>query len=278
MLLKRSLAVLSALAALLLGLEKVGVFRLVPAGDVGFRAVAERLRDGREALLLHSDVGDLSCWIRLVVRLGAASSGGWEASMSSGEALAVFVENVDATHERVSISKAPDAQKQDPFTWRAGSPVRVVRTGAPTGPLTLSDWAVYATTQPSDTARKALIRTWWTRISWVLLVLALGGAALTAWPKREEPQAVGSLALVRSIVSTIEGTDAEQTALLRRFLTKVLLEGVPVREALDALNIPSTPYHVRPQFRGRARRVFLDRVSTVKQDLDALGERLNVHV
>lgn len=110
----------------------------------------------------------------------------------------------------------------------------------------------------------------------MLLALALVGAAITAWPK-EEPQVAGSVVLVRAIVSTIDGTDAEQTAQPRAFLKKVLLDGVPVREALDALKIPSTPYRIRPQFVARTRRIFLDRISTVKQDLDALADRLDAH-
>jgi hypothetical protein len=272
---KRILLALSAVAAVLLG---VGVLQLLPAGDVGFRAVSTRLADGRDALLLYSDAGDLSCWIRLVVRSNANTPGGWEASISSGEALAVFAQGADATQEEVSIANAPDPQKQEPFIWRAGSPVTLVRTGVATGRLALADWAVYPTTQPSDTASKALRRTWLTRGYWIVLVVALIGAATKAWLQKEEPQVVGSLALVRSIISTIEGPDPKQTPLLRQFLKKVLLEGVPSREALDALKIPLTPYHVRYQFWGRASRIFLERVSIVKQDLDAVGNRLNVHV
>jgi hypothetical protein len=273
---RRVLLVVSAVAAVLLGLEKVGVFRFVPPGDVGFRALPEVLPDGRQALVLHSDVGDLTCWIRLVVGSDTAASGPWEASISSGETLVVAAQAMGAA-QQLSISKPPDPQRQEPFVWRTGSQIRVVRNGPSSDPIRLDDWAVYATTQPSDTASKALLRTWWTRGSWVMLILALVGAGLAAWPKAETPQIAGSVALVRSIVSTVDGTDAADTDQARAFLRKVLLEGVPVREALDALRLPTTPYRIRPQFVARARRIFLDRIFTVKQDLDALGDRLDGH-
>jgi hypothetical protein len=79
MLLRRIVLVLAAVAAILLSLEKVDVFRIVPAGAVGFQATTERQSDGREALLLHSDVGDLSC---RRIAFGRSSSPGPVASFS----------------------------------------------------------------------------------------------------------------------------------------------------------------------------------------------------
>lgn len=271
--LRRTVLVLSAIAAVFLGLEKVGVFQFAPPGDVGFQATTERLPDGRPALVLDSDIGDLSCWLHLVVRWNGPDSGGFDASIASGESLVVEAQRIGDGEWALSISKGPNSAQRDPFLWRAGLPVRVVLSGPASGPLILQDWIVNATAQPSDSRDKARWRNWWTWFSWVLLTLAIIGAAVTAWP-RPELEAATSLALVRSIVSSVEGDDAQHTTRVRIFLRKVLLESVPVREALDALKIPSTPFRTRPQFVARARRVFLDRIAAVKAELDAFGERL----
>ncbi len=275
---RRIILVLSAVAALLLGLEKVGVFQFVPAGDVGFEWTAQRLPDGRATLVLRSDAGDLSCWIRLVIRWVGPDSGEFDVSISSGEPLVVSLENIGAAQREVGISKAPDPQQRTPFVWRAGLPIQLVLNGPSSGTLMLEDWSVHAVAQPSDSRAKAQWRTWWTRCSWVLLAFAIIGAAVTAWPRKEEPEVATSLTLVRTIVSTITGSDPQQTVQLRSFLRKVLLESVPVREALDALKIPSSPYRTRPQFVARARRVFLDRITAVKTELDSFGDRLNAHL
>ena len=276
--LRRTVLVLSAVAVVLLGLEKVGVFEFVPRGDVRFQATAQREPDGRAALLLRSDAGELSCWLSLIVRWDGPDAEEFEASIPSGEALVVTAENVGVSRRWVSISKAPDPQKRTPFTWAAGLPVRLVRIGPASGSLLIEDWTVHSTTQPSDSRDKARLRAWWTKASWVMIVLASIGAAVTAWPKKEEPPVASAVSLVRTIISGIDGVDENETTQLRTFLKKVLLESVPVQEALDALRIPSNPYRVRPQFVARARRVFLERISAVKGELDAFGQRLNVQL
>jgi hypothetical protein len=172
----------------------------------------------------------------------------------------------------IAISKGPDPVVREPFVWRAGLPILIVSL-SPGIDLTLEDWLVHASTQPSDSRAKARLRWHWTWLSWTLLALALTGTAVSAWRRPEAPTATGRV-LVQAIVKSVTGKTPEQTAQLRGFLQQILLESVPVQEALDGLKIPTTPAWVRAQFVARARRVFLARIAAVKAELDAFGARL----
>lgn len=51
--------------------------------------------------------------------------------------------------------------------------------------IAILDRAVYPHDQPSDSDAKASHRWWWTRVSSVLLAVALIGTGVTAWGERE---------------------------------------------------------------------------------------------
>jgi hypothetical protein len=269
---RRIILVASAVAALLLGLEKIGVFHLLPPGDVNFRSSTERLPDGREALVMTSDAGDLSCWLQVVVRVEGQTTQDFQASIASGEQIVVDVDVSGGPRRSLAISKAPNASLREPFLWRSGLPIRLTPS-APGGKLTLEDWVVHSSAQPSDSRDKSWWRTRWTWASWILLALAVLGAAVTAWPRTEPVLGTGH-ALVKAIVESVTSSSPEQSARLRTFLRQVLLESVGVQEALDGLAIPSSPAWVRAQFVARARSVFLARIAAVKAELDAYGNRL----
>lgn len=117
------------------------------------------------------------------------------------------------------------------------------------------------------------MRTRWTWASWVLLFVTLAGGGLAAWPKKDG-RVASSRALIEGVVAGLKGKSKEQTELIGGLLRQVLLESVPVEEALDTLKLPSSPKWIRQQLVARARHLFLERVSTLKSELDDYVQRL----
>ena len=270
---RRILLTLAAVAAVLLTLEKVGVFELVPGANLRFHWSPLTLADGRSALAMRSDVGDIAAWMQLVVGWNGPDIGTFTASIPGGDPLAVDVQAAGPSRRHISISKAPSPPQGTPFSWRAGVPLELAHSSGEVGPLVVEDWIIYPSTQASDSATKARLRRIWTVISWVLLAISVAGVAITTWSEKEE-SLVMPVALVRSIVGSVEGVNATETKQLRSFLSKVLIRGATVNEALDSLAIPRKPFYMRPRFQARARRVFLDRIDAVKAELDDFGARL----
>lgn len=163
---RRILLVVSAVATFVLLLEKVGAYQIVPGGDLHLQSqpLADAARPG---LSLRNDAGNLTCWIRLVVRAdrGQPTFGvpSW-----SGDPLTIVPRALGTNLHEVKISKQPNPPDGVPFLWRAGLPLDLETLGSPGVPITLEDWVVFPNNQPSDTRAKAQGRWWWTRISWGL--------------------------------------------------------------------------------------------------------------
>ena len=239
---RRIVVTLSAVAAVLLGLEKVGIVELVPGGDVRFEW-STSVAPHTQAITMRSDAGDVTGWIEVVVPLDLQETGSYTAALVGGDPLAVTPTRQTATLLSLAISKAPAPPLGVPFTWRTGLPVVLTHTGARQQPLVLKDWLVHQSDRPRDSAGKAQWRRVWTVVSWMLLVLSIVGVALAAWTKEHEPSATPIL-LVQTIAASIEGQNPADTTKLRTFLELVLLRGVTVNEALDKLEIPARPVYL----------------------------------
>jgi hypothetical protein len=259
--LRRILLGLSAVATVILGLEKVGVYQFVPGADLRFQG--QTLSDGaRVGLSLRNDAGDLTCWIRVVVRAGGNGQPSFSATNWSGDPLTIVPHALGANLHELTISKQAAPPDGVPFLWRAGLPLEIETS--PAVPLTLEDWVVFPNNQPSDTRAKDNRRWWWTRLSWGFLALSVLGTLLTALKEKEERETVTTLTLVR----TIEGRDPQETKRVRAFLTKVLLEDTPVREALTSARLPAQSTAAKFVFLTQATSLFRERIRVIQEELD----------
>lgn len=264
---RRFLLVISAVAAVVLALERVGVYQFVPAGDIRFQSESFTT-PVRSGVTLRNDAGDLTCWIRLIVTCEGPGQKNFVVPTWSGDPLAIHSRSIDNDRYKLDISKEPIPPAGTQFLWRAGLPLSLEITGPQPRSITVEDWAVFPHNQPSDTRAKAERRWWWTRISWVLLLLSVIGTVLTALKEKEERKVVTALTLVHTIIIITEGHDQADTKKLRGFLSKVLLEGTPVREALTSIGLPETETRARQVFLARATSSFLERIQVVVQELD----------
>jgi hypothetical protein len=268
----RLILILSAVVGVAIGLEKVGAFKLSPETDIAFRWSPVTLADGRSAIRFTNDAGSLSCWLRLSVSSPGVRPE--EARLSAGDALALTVERWEPDRAELTVSKAPNPPAGGQFIWPAGVPIDVVWPSPSVAAAGLTDWTVHLTDKPSDSWAKARQRFWWTRISWCLLAIALIGAGVGALKESSEHQErVTPRGLVRTIVEGIEGPSRKETRQLRAVLTKVLLGGATVTEAMDALRVPATR-SVRFQLLIRARTAFVGRLKRIQTELDGYAALL----
>jgi hypothetical protein len=274
---RRFVLAVSAIAVLLLGLEKVGVYQFVPGGDTGFQFAPLAGRPGYS--LRHANGGgNLTSWVQLIVRpAGTGSSlAGFEPLDWTGDPLAIMSRPLGDGRFKVSISKRPNPPRGTPFVWGAGLELQIVRTTP--GTMTLDDWAVFPSSQAPDNFRLAARRHRWTAISWVLLVLGALGTALTALKGKDAGEAVTTRTLASAIVNDIDGENPEDTKRLRVFMRKVVLEEVPVDQALTKAGFPiphTWPLKLeRFQFQARAVRLFRERVDNVVTEFERYNQRL----
>jgi hypothetical protein len=274
MVVRRIILVLSAIAVVLLGLERVGVYRFVPEGDVHFEVEAPQ---NPNRLLLRNDAGALKGWVRLVV----IAPNGNPLSISPhnwpGDPLGVDVRSLGSDQFEIVISKKPNPPAGVPFDWPSGVPIELGIDSKLGGPIAVTDWTVYNNRQESDTLAKVQRRWWWTRISLGLLVLALMGAALTALAEKDERQAADPVrVLIRTIVISIEGKTPAETKKIRRFLSQVLLMGTPISEAVERAG-----YDIHEKLRwgpfvARSKTLFTNRANAVRTALDNAANSLSL--
>jgi len=273
---RRTLLAMSAAATLLLGLEKVGVYQFVPGGNTGFHFAP---LDGRPGYsLVHANSGgDLSTWVRLIVRHPGSGVVQFAPLEWSGDPLAVRSRPLADGSFEVTISKDPSPPVGVPFVWRAGVPLEILQV-APTDSLSSIDyWALYPSSQAPDDLGLATKRRQWTVVSWVLLPLALIGAIVSVLKERDSHEAVTTRTLARAIIDDIAGRDAKETKKLRLFMRKVVLEEVPVGQALVLVGFVSGAWTQRRAgyaFQARATKLFRDRVDIVLAEFDRYNRRL----
>ncbi|HEX5226844.1 MAG TPA: hypothetical protein VFW44_04005 [Bryobacteraceae bacterium] len=272
---RRFLLALSAAAALLLGLEKVGLYHFIPAGETGFEAAPLPGHAGYS--LRHSNAaGNLTSWLRLVVRPQGAPAIEFSAMGWSGDPLSIVSRPLPDGSTEVTVSKQPNPPQGAPFVWGAGLELKLVET-TPGADSTLEDWAVFPSNQAPDSLELAARRRQWTRISWALLALSAIGAIVTAL-KEKDTEAVTTRTLAGAMINDIVGDNDAETKKLRGFMKKVVLEEVPVDQALTQVGFPppDTWEHRRPrfQFQAKAVNLFLERVDIVVAEFDRYTHRL----
>jgi hypothetical protein len=265
---------LFALATALLGLEKVGLFEVMPGGDVRFSWSASTA-PASQTVTMRSDAGDLSCWLELQVPHDASDGPAYAATLG-GEALAIATSPPSSGLVRLEISK-PGAPAKTKFTWNAGMPLVLTHAGPRVRPLELHDWIVHQEKGRHDSAGNARQRRAWTVLSWLALVVSLVGVVFTASARASEPTATPA-ELVRRIVGVtvdgVVGKDDAETKGIRSYLRQVVLEGITAAEAMNALKIPLTPTYVRLGFHARATSLFKARITLVNDELNTFVAKL----
>ncbi len=276
---RRLILALSGVAALLLGLEKVGLYQFVPGGNTGLTVAP--LADHSGYSLHHSNgTGNLTSWVQLIVRTQGSAVPEFAPLAWSGDPLAIVSRPLGAGRVEVTISKRPNPPQGTPFVWGAGLELRLVET-IPNVTTTVEDWTVFPSTQAPDSLQFAARRHLWTMISWVLLSIAALGVALTAL-KKDAGEAVTARTLVGAIVNDIVGETKTETNKLRAFMKKVVLEEVPADQALTQAGYPKAKGAKdvlknvkRFAFQTRAVDLFLKRVDIAQKELERYKERLS---
>jgi hypothetical protein len=101
---------------------------------------------------------------------------------------------------------------------------------------------------------------------------------LTALKEKDVSEAVTTRTLASAIVNDIDGENPEDTKRLRVFMRKVVLEEVPVDQALTKAGFPiprTWPLKLeRFQFQARAVRLFRERVDNVVSEFERYNQRL----
>lgn len=278
---KRVVLAISAVAALLLGLEKVGVYRIVPGGETGFECTP--LDDRAGYLLRHSNsTGNLTSWVRLTVRGRIASGVKFVPVEWTGDGLVIVSRPLGDGRLEVTISKAPNPPRGTPFVWGAGLDLQIADSGAVIAP-TVENWAVFPSGQAPDSQSLATRRRRWTIVSWILLPLAAFGTALTALTALKETggaERVTTRTFVTAIINDIDGDSPAETKRLRLFIRRVVLDDVPVDQALTKAGFKSAgawaAKRERYAFQAKAIHLFRTRADNVVAEFGRYGERLKV--
>ena len=273
---RRTFLAVSAVATLLLGLEKLGLYQFVPGGDTGFQFAL--LSGSRGYSLWHANsAGNLSTWVRLIVRHRGSTPVAFAPLEWSGDRLAIRSRPLGDGSTEVTISRDPNPPIGTPFVWGAGLPLQIVQM-TPTDALSsIDDWALFPSSQAPDDLRLATKRRRWTLVSWVLLPLAAIGAILSVLKEREAHEAVTTRTLARAIIDDIAVKDSKETKKLRLFMRKVVLEEVPVGQALAHVGFAAgvwTEKRAGYAFQARATKLFRDRVDIVLTEFDRYSRRL----
>lgn len=256
--LRRILIVLAAPAAVLLGLTQLGGTPISKGYDTGFNSAIEYLPETR--LVISTDTGDLTCWLRLRVPANASS---FSAKLSTGAPLWVYQELAQGSEQWIAI--VADGQKpQEKFKWPSGATLLVNSSDRNEASLTPSDWRVFLSDKDYDSRDRANWRRTLFRVSLVLLGLALVGGLLEGYSRlKEESPPFTSQRCVQELIETTGGATGQETEWIQAVLTKVLLEGVPVTDALAPLPLKDLEkkvlwFKTRNQFRSRLGRLISD--------------------
>lgn len=251
------------------------MYHFIPAGETGFEA---KPLAGDSGYSLHhaNAAGNLTSWLQLIVRSHGAPAAEFMAVGWTGDPLSIVSRPLADGSTEVTVSKMPNPPRGTPFLWGAGLELQLAEITP--GDSTLVDWAVYPSNQAPDSLELAHRRREWTYISWVLLGLSLIGAVVTALKEKDSGESVTTRTLAGAMIGDIVGNDDADTRKLRGFMQKVVLQEVPVEQALTQIGFPPPDswQNRRPRFQFQAKAVslFLERVDIVVAEFDRYTHRL----
>ncbi len=230
---KTVILAISAAAVVILSLDKIGVTPIAPGYNTRFQRVPSNL----PLLIFRTDAGDLDCWIRLRLKIGGSGAATFSARLRTGAPLAAASRRVTDSVWVVEISKpSSDSAHRTKFQWQSGIELTVTPAAGSPAIASVEDWQVFLRADQSDSMWRAKWRNGWFRISLGLIFIAIVAAIITAWPPAK-PRA-SAMDICLGIVRSIEGPTTQDTKLMRSMLEKVL-DGTPVRSAMEALRLDS---------------------------------------
>jgi hypothetical protein len=265
--LRRFLIGLAAPSALLLGLTQLGGTPIYKGYNTGFTTTAETSQNS--TLTITTDAGDLTCWVKLRLPFHSQDL---SAKLSTGTPLYVYQHSMQDADQWVAI--VADSQKpEEKFNWPSGAILFLTSTNG--GGITPNDWQIYLSEQAFDSKSRARWRNVVFGFSIFFLLLSLAGVTLEALQRHKDERIAPFThedCLNRLIMSS-EGSSSEETEWMRSILRKVLLQTVPVGDALAPIPLPKNKklalwFKTRKQFRLRLERLITD----LNRDLESISD------
>jgi len=241
----------------LITLTQIGGSPVYKGFDTGFDVRPADLANSK--LAISTDSGDLQCWVKLRLPLRSQS---FSANLSGGIPLSVYQESVHDGHQWVAIS-ADGPKHEEKFRWPSGAILYLTTANGVS--VMPSDWRVYLADKAYDSKGRAM----WRRIalvfSIVFLCLFLTGGILEGLARtREEPPTLFTHErCLNELIMGTEGSSEQETEWMRSILRKVLLETMPVVDALAPIPLKyvekqSLWFRTRNQFRSRLKKLITD--------------------
>ena len=257
--LRRFLIALAVPLGGLITLTQLGGSPVYKGFDTGFDA--RHADPANSKLAISTDSGDIKCWIKLRLPLRSQS---FSANLSGGTPLSVSQESVQDGNQWIVIS-ADGPKREEKFHWPSGATLYLTTTNGVS--VMPSDWQVYLADKTYDSKGRAMWRKIALAGSLVLLCLCLTGGILEGLARpKEEPQASFTHERCLSeLMRGTEGTSAQQTEWMRSILRKVLLETMPVKDALAPIPLP---YAEKKQLWFMTRDQFCSRLGKLIADLN----------
>jgi hypothetical protein len=232
---KRKLAAAGAVSAILLALTRIGVTPVAPGLNTGLKQVMP-CKAG--ALCLETDAGDPRVLVKLRFTPTHASLDGWRADLSNGTRLDVHRQTTRGGGPLLVIARADSAAALAKFVWPGGVALRVWHDRAPLPDL--ESWRVIPDKEGYDSSGRERWRTIWFGLSLVLLIAGIWAAVLEALDKKgptpaPTPWTIRALSeeLIRLTIAGVAVDGPQETALVQRLLTDILLGTLTVRQAMD---------------------------------------------
>lgn len=243
---------LSVLAAGLLGLDKV--VPILTTHSVGFASSSSG-----SVLRLRTDDGNLSCWIRVKVRVANDTNPTFAAAFASGTRLGTHSSEAPegSPFWVLEIVKAgAPAGSCSQLSWSAGDELRISVLSPSLGTLELSDWEVYRDRGESDSRSNDLKRAIWHWASLALLLIAAVLGAYEAARKKEAQVQLTAESLFDAMAAGVEGETKAATRRMKKALRMVYLDRTSIDDALKEAGIGQREWRSAGiQFRPKLRRL-----------------------
>jgi hypothetical protein len=281
--LNRKLAAAGAVSAILLALTRIGVTPVAPGLNTGFKPVMP-CKAG--ALCMEMDVGNQHVLVKMRFAATSTFPSGWRADLSNGTQLGIHQETAPGGGPVLVLTHADSTAALAKFSWPSGVALRVWHDKARLPDL--KSWRVIPEKEGYDSTGRARWRRFWFIVSlaflgvgvWAAALEALGKAPVSAPPPPPPlpppSRTVRELSdeLVRLTISGISVDGPDNTALVQRLLTEILLGTLTVRVAMEQVAPGSTPARQQQLFH-RARAQFREQWKKVIEILTEHGKQLN---
>lgn len=261
---RRVWLIVTAAATLIIGVDRSGLLPIASGPHLDLESSS--IQHGtRTELILATDAGDVTGWVRLgIASRRALGEGALAASLSNGAQLAVRqapASTGSSAFWEIGLPPEETTRGVRHFVWPAGSTLRVLVSDAS---ARLTDWTVFTAEQGSDSRSKSIRRRIWHWAFMSLIALSVAGAVLATGGEPAAP-----INAHRCATAIIASLSAEKN--VKTFLTRVLIERWSAEEALQSLKIRGRD---RATFVFKAHGLFKSRMQNLIDDLNAVVLRL----